>query len=150
MYEELLSLDFEGRVKYLQQILAEHGHVPRFISNGVHFYNDPVWIRVRRNVIIRDKGYDLGILGKTTNRVNVHHIHPLTYNDYDYYNRTGKYLEKMLDESNLITVDLATHNTIHNYRARYYDIKPREEADLSAIDNVLKTHKTNIIRRLEP
>ena len=42
------------------------------------FYKSPEWIDVREQVIIRDKGYDLGVPGwKIVGKIYVHHMNPI-------------------------------------------------------------------------
>lgn len=81
-----------GNERYLNQIL----------------YKSPEWKSLRRKVLIRDNGCDLGIDGYTIHGVPlIHHINPITVEDI--YNRD----EKVFDEENLITVSRRTHNAIH-------------------------------------
>lgn len=81
-----------GNERYLNQIL----------------YKSPEWKSLRRKILIRDNGCDLGIEGYTIHGVPlIHHINPITVEDI--YNRD----EKVFDEENLITVSRRTHNAIH-------------------------------------
>lgn len=71
-------------------------------------YRSTEWKRLRREVILRDEGCDLGlpdfpIFGKAL----VHHMNPLTADDIR--NRA----DAVFDLDNLITVSFDTHNAIH-------------------------------------
>ncbi len=81
-----------GNERYLNQIL----------------YKSPEWKSLRRKILIRDNGCDLGIEGYMIHGVPlIHHINPITVEDI--YNRDPK----VFDEENLITVSRRTHNAIH-------------------------------------
>ena len=81
-----------GYDRYLNQIL----------------YHDPEWKRVRREVIIRDNGCDLGVEGHTIQgRILVHHINPITVDDIRLRRRC------VFDLDNLICTSHDTHNAIH-------------------------------------
>ena len=80
----------------------------RYLNQDFYRY-DPDWKAVRRAVIIRDNGCDLGIDGRDIidAPVIVHHMNPLT--EYDIIHRT-KYL---LDPEYLISTIDNTHKAIH-------------------------------------
>ena len=74
------------------------------------FYCVDEWKKVRREVIARDGGCDLGCKDRQIPngaRLMVHHINPITVDDIK--NRDSK----VLDPNNLITVLDSTHNAIH-------------------------------------
>lgn len=71
-------------------------------------YGSPEWKRVRREVILRDLGCDLGcddrpIFGK----IYIHHINPITKDDL------LKRRPCVFDIKNLICCSFNTHNAIH-------------------------------------
>jgi hypothetical protein len=99
-FERFRYLKLDGRVgvgtfdhdRYLNQVL----------------YKSPEWRRLRRDVILRDNGCDLGhedyeIYGK----IVIHHLNPITVEDV--LNRDPK----IFDLENVISCSLMTHNAIH-------------------------------------
>jgi hypothetical protein len=72
------------------------------------FYTSRAWRTLRRDVIARDNGCDLGIEGfEIHSRVYVHHMNPLV--EADIVNGT----DNALNPEYLITVTHDTHNAIH-------------------------------------
>ena len=72
------------------------------------FYASREWKRIRDDVIVRDNGCDLGIPGHGIHdRVLVHHMNPIAYNDLADFN------EDILNPEYLICVSTRTHNAIH-------------------------------------
>lgn len=109
-YSELIELDtFEERYKYLQ-IRGEVG-CPTFGGNrwvNQQFYTSRAWRLLRRDVIVRDRGCDLGIAGREIHSgLIVHHMNPIDQRDIEYGT------PKALDPENLICTTLRTHNAIH-------------------------------------
>jgi hypothetical protein len=109
-YLELCNIKtFEERFAYLQL----NGVVGDLTFNGHRyanqkFYNSPEWKRVRRRVIIRDNGCDLGLEGyEIHGSILIHHINPITIDDLINMN------PDVFDLNNLICVTHATHNAIH-------------------------------------
>lgn len=109
-YSELIEIPtFDERFKYL----SLKGSVGDFTFNGHRYLNQKLyrseeWKSVRRRVIIRDNGCDLGcedhpILGS----VLIHHINPITIDDIVDRRRL------VFDPENLICVSFDTHNAIH-------------------------------------
>ena len=72
------------------------------------FYKSDIWRKVRREVIIRDNGCDLGVTGyEIQGTIIVHHMNALTEEDI---------LERNPDIFNieyLICSSLRTHNALH-------------------------------------
>lgn len=109
-YSELSRIEtFEDRLKYLML----NGKVSDFTFNGHRYLNQrlyqcPEWKSIRRRVIIRDDGCDLGCDGyKIFGSVLVHHINPITIDDV---------VERrpcVFDLENLISTSFNTHNAIH-------------------------------------
>ena len=109
-YSELILLPtFEERFQYLKlsgKVGYETFGSHRYLNQVL--YKSPKWKRSRREVIIRDNGFDLGhedypIYGK----IYVHHINPITIEDI---------LEErywVFDPEYLISTSLNTHNAVH-------------------------------------
>jgi hypothetical protein len=102
-------LTFEERFDYLS-LGGGVGHSTfghdRYLNQ--QFYNSLQWKTVRRDVIVRDEGMDLGIDGYPIfDKPIVHHIVPMTPEDFE----NGNPL--ILDPNNLILVSHDTHNAIH-------------------------------------
>ena len=109
-YSELSKLvDFEQRLAYLKLdgVVAHStfgGH--RYLNQTL--YQSDEWKRVRRQVILRDNGFDLGVDGwPIKGQILVHHIEPIRIEDLLDRNPI------VFDQDNLITVSLDTHNAIH-------------------------------------
>lgn len=109
-YGELISFDkFSDRLKYL----SLQGAVGAKTFGGHRslnqmLYKFPEWKRVRREVILRDDGFDLGHPEHPIGGVvYVHHINPITIEDI--LNRDPI----VFDLRNLISCSFQTHNQIH-------------------------------------
>lgn len=109
-YLELIQLKtFEERFKYCQckqnlSAITFGGH--RILNQML--YHSPQWKTVRRKVIIRDNGCDLGIEDRVIqNNIIIHHLNPITIDQV--VNRDPC----VFDMNNLICVSLDTHNKIH-------------------------------------
>lgn len=109
-FSDLMKLKtFDERFRYLKLNgvvgdlkMTDHRYLNQLL------YRCPEWRRVRREIIIRDNGLDLGcedhqIYGK----IFVHHMNPITTEDV--VNRDSI----VFDPENLITVSFDTHNAIH-------------------------------------
>lgn len=109
-YSELLTFStFEERFKYLQLNGAvgadTFGH-DRYLNQS--FYHSTEWFRVKREVIIRDNGCDLGIEGREIpTRIYIHHMNPIDQRDI--LDRTSY----LLNPEYLICVSKRTHDAIH-------------------------------------
>lgn len=105
-YSELIQLEsFQERLDYLK-LLDNNATSPRHMSE--QFYKSHTWRTLRKQIIQRDLGFDLGIIGIYIDDVIlVHHINPIDENDIIYQTR------KLLDPENLISTSLNTHNKIH-------------------------------------
>lgn len=109
-YRELISLHtFEERYKFLR-IAAKVGD-PTFGSFrwiNQNLYNSEEWKRARNIVIARDNGCDLGIPDRGIfDRIYVHHITPLTIEDFE------ENSSLIYDPENLICCSYNTHQAIH-------------------------------------
>ena len=109
-YSELILLPtFEERFEY-----CKCNGSPSEITFGGHrvlnqiLYSSPEWKRVRRQVLIRDNGCDLGIAERPLSKsALVHHLNPITIEQVTNHDPA------VFDLNNLITVSLLTHNAIH-------------------------------------
>ena len=109
-YTDLKALKtWEERIKYLKLdgvVGGETFGFDRYLNQM--FYRSTEWKRVRRDIIIRDKGTDLGIDDREiVGKIYVHHMNPLEVKDIvdstDY----------LLNPEFLICCSKATHNYIH-------------------------------------
>ena len=113
-YSELAKLNtFAERYRYLRlsgNVGEETFGRDRWLNQI--FYNREEWKRIRREVLLRDLGCDLGIQGyefgpKQT--VIVHHMNPIMLEDLLDQNRA----ELCLNPEYLISTSIQTHNAIH-------------------------------------
>ena len=109
-YNELILLQtFEERFDYLRlsgqcSEITFGGH--RLLNQML--YRSPQWKEVRRRVIIRDNGCDLGIGDRPINdQILIHHINPITIEQVTNFDHC------IFDLNNLISVSKKTHNAIH-------------------------------------
>lgn len=105
-YSELILLPtFSERLEYLK-LLDNNATSPRHISE--QFYKSHIWRTLRKQILTRDLGFDLGVPGiYIDGTMLVHHINPIDETDIIHQTR------KLLDPENLITTSLNTHNLIH-------------------------------------
>ena len=108
-YTELCKLDtLEERFEYLRlngEVGEELFGYARYLNQ--EFYHGLRWHEVRNLVIIRDKGYDLGVPGwKITGNIYVHHMNPITLEML----RNDDPI--MYDPENLISCSYRTHQAI--------------------------------------
>ena len=109
-YDELIKLPtFEERVRYLQlngQCSVETFGGHRLLNQML--YKSPQWGEVRRRVIIRDMGCDLGIDDRPIHeKILIHHINPITIEQVTNCDPA------VFDMNNLICCTHKTHNAIH-------------------------------------
>lgn len=109
-YSELSRLHtFKERFEYLRLdgiVGAETFGFDRYLNQI--FYNSDEWKAVRKTVIIRDNGCDLGVKGYgIQGKIIVHHMNPFSIDDILYRK------EELLDPEFLISTVLNTHNAIH-------------------------------------
>lgn len=109
-YRELQLLKtFEERFEYLRLdgIVGKPTFGFERYANQV-LYHSTMWRHIRRRIILRDDGCDLGISGlEIHGSLMIHHINPITLEDID----NGA--DCVFDEDNLITTRLSTHNALH-------------------------------------
>lgn len=109
-YSELITIPtFEERFKYLKLdgvVGKETFGFNRYLNQT--FYLCPEWRDTRRDIIIRDKGCDLGCIDfEIYGPIMIHHINQITADDI------LKRRPIIFDPENLITTRLRTHNAIH-------------------------------------
>lgn len=110
-YSELIQLfTFEERFEYLKlrgEIGKDTFGFDRYLNQK--FYNSLEWRNLRKLIIIRDNGCDLGIPGREIieGKVFIHHMNPLTKEDI--LNQT----DYLLNPEYLILCSKDTHDAIH-------------------------------------
>ena len=109
-YSELCQLStFEERYRYLRlfgTVAGETFGFDRYLNQ--EFYKSKEWKRVRDQVIIRDNGCDLGILGREiSGNIYVHHMNPISVDDI------LQHSTYLINPEYLICTKLSTHNAIH-------------------------------------
>lgn len=108
-YSDLIRIEsFDDRFEYLRlngQIGEELFGYSRYLNQV--FYQSAAWKKVRRQVIIRDNGCDLGVEGyEILGAIYVHHINPITLQQL----RNNDPV--ILDPENLICCSRKTHEAI--------------------------------------
>lgn len=109
-YKELIKMEtFEERFQYLKlngYVGEETFGFDRYLNQV--FYHSAEWKRIRRDVIVRDGGCDLGIQDEPiAGRILIHHMNPISVSDI-----VGK-TDLLLNPDYLICVSRDTHNAIH-------------------------------------
>jgi len=78
----------------------------RFLNQD--FYRSYEWKQIRKVVIARDNGFDLGVEGyPVVTNIIIHHMNPMTIQQIQNGN------EIIVDPEYLISCSLRTHNAIH-------------------------------------
>lgn len=109
-YSELIKMDsFAERFQYLKLdgvVGRDTFGIDRYLNQK--FYNSFEWKRLRNEIIARDFGCDLGVLGaEIPGMVLIHHMNPIRVDDIV---DATKFL---MDPEYLISVSSETHNAIH-------------------------------------
>lgn len=109
-YSELIRLPtFEERYNYLKldsKIGMETFGFERYLNQ--RFYRSKEWKALRDEIIVRDHGCDLGIVGyEIYDKIYIHHMNPITADDIR--NNTGY----LMNPEFLISTTHDTHNAIH-------------------------------------
>lgn len=109
-YEELITLPtFEERYRYLKlngQVGEETFGFDRYLNQT--FYTSDEWRKVRRDIIVRDLGCDLGMPDREIKgKIIVHHMNPIIVKDILHRS------EFLLDPNYLICTLDSTHKAIH-------------------------------------
>ena len=127
-YSEMIRFEtFEERFEYLKlggEVGASTFGFDRHINQA--FYRSRQWKTVRRDVIVRDNGCDLGVRGHEINgAVMVHHLNPMEVEDIVHGDAW------ILDPEFLVCVTHDTHNAIHYGDARLLpkEFVPRRPGD---------------------
>lgn len=122
-YSELIKLKtFKDRFEYLKLdgIVGEETFGFDRYMNQI-FYKSREWTSVRRSVIIRDNGCDLGVEGyEIHGKILIHHMNPINLSDI--VHKT----DELLNPDYLITTVLSTHNAIHYSDASLLPVLPIE------------------------
>lgn len=121
-YSELIKItSFEDRFEYckITSLIGQQTFgFDRYI-NQVLYQRNPRWLRLRRDLIIRDNGCDLAHPDYPVNkRIILHHLNPITEDDI--VNERSI----VFDPENLVCVSHNTHNAIHYGSA---DLLPKGE-----------------------
>jgi len=109
-YSDLSELiTFDERLNYLR-LFSDVGWATfgfdRYINQK--FYTSYEWKKARRDVIVRDNGCDLGVLGyEISGPTLIHHMNPMTIEDI-----TNKEAW-IFDPEYLVLTTRLTHNLIH-------------------------------------
>lgn len=109
-YTDLVNITgFQERYAYLRLTgivgAMSFGFERRF---NQEFYSSPEWRRIRRQVIVRDDGLDLGVPGyEIGGPITVHHMNPVTIEALEQGDPT------IFDPEFLISVSGKTHLAIH-------------------------------------
>lgn len=108
-YTELIRIPtFEERLEYLKLdgVIGEDTFgFNRYLNQD--FYHSDEWKAIRREVIIRDNGWDLGIEDRDIiGPIYVHHMNPITADDII------NFTPKVYDLNNLISCSRNTHDAI--------------------------------------
>lgn len=109
-YSELIRIPtFEERYNYLKldsEIGIETFGFERYLNQ--RFYRSKEWKSLRDEIIVRDHGCDLGIVGyEIYDKIYIHHMNPITADDIR--NNT----EYLMNPEFLISTTHNTHNAIH-------------------------------------
>lgn len=109
-YSELITIPtFEERYKYLKiggKVGEETFGFERYLNQ--EFYKSYEWQSIRRQVIVRDLGCDLGIEGREIHgKIIVHHMNPITIDDI------VSASDFLLNPEYLICTLKSTHDAIH-------------------------------------
>jgi len=127
-YSEMCCFSrFEDRFEYLKlggNVGRSTFGFDRYLNQ--RFYGSNEWRDIRNQVIVRDNGWDLGVVDhEITGNVLVHHLNPIDVDDIVHGTR------RLLDPEFLISTCHQTHNAIHYgdrslLRARF---QPRTPGD---------------------
>ena len=109
-YKELILLPtFEERFNYLKlnsSIGIDTFGFDRYLNQNL--YTSSEWRKFRKEIILRDRGCDLGVDGYDIfNYAVIHHINPITVDD------VVNHSDCLFDPNNAITCTSQTHRLIH-------------------------------------
>lgn len=119
-YSELITINgHKERFEYLKcpgTVSEETFGFMRYLNQ--HLYCSTPWRNLRNKIIARDGGFDMACEGFVADRIVIHHINPITVDDFENDNPL------LWDPENLICVDKQTHQALHY--GDYNLIKPME------------------------
>lgn len=123
-YSELIQLStFTDRFNYCRldgKVGDQTFGTERYINQ--RFYRSSEWRSFRRQIILRDNGFDLGFKGvPIPGRIYVHHLNPLTIDDLENPNE-----DYLFNPEYFICVSFDTHQAIHYGFASPISEKPVE------------------------
>lgn len=109
-YQELVKLQsFKDRFNYLKLdgiVGKDTFGFDRYLNQK--FYRSSEWRKIRRDIVARDRGYDLGIRDRPIGgRVYIHHMNPINSDDIVHSS------DFLLNPNYLISVSFDTHNALH-------------------------------------
>lgn len=128
-YSELSKLQtFEERFNYLK--LGDQTGVTTFgfdrYLNQI-FYSHPEWKKIRRDIIVRDNGFEMGLKDfPIKGFIYVHHMNPISIEDIQ------EWSEYLIEPEYLISVSFKLHNAIHfgnNSVLKSYEVVERSPND---------------------
>lgn len=127
-YSELSSLPtFQERLLYLSlkaYVGQETFGSDRWLNQL--FYRSSEWRKLRREIVIRDNGCEMGLTGyEIAGDIVIHHLNPATLEQI----RSNDPI--LLDPENLVCVSKRLHNAIHYGDERYFptEYQPRRPND---------------------
>lgn len=109
-YPELIELKtFEDRFNYLKlngEVGVDTFGFDRYLNQK--FYKSRQWLSIRDEVIVRDNGCDLGVIGYDIyGKVIIHHMNPITIDDIKHNS------DFLINPEFLICTTFDTHQAIH-------------------------------------
>lgn len=122
-YSELIKLaTFQERFDYLKlngAVSQSTFGSERYLNQM--FYTSDEWKRLRRKIILRDEGCDLGLEGfDIHSKIIIHHMNPISEEDI------LQHSQYLLNPEYLICVSHRTHNAIHYGDKRQVAYQPIE------------------------
>lgn len=110
-YSELITIPtYEGRFEYLYiggTVGKETFGFDRYLNQ--QFYSSYEYRKFRRDMLIRDMGFDMAMEGyPLNNSFFLHHINPISPEDI-----LNRNIRILLDPENTVCVSFRTHNAIH-------------------------------------
>lgn len=115
-YSSLIELSsFDDRFNYLKlsgRVGDKTFGVDRYLNQK--FYTSTLWKQIREEVILRDKGLDLGCSGhQILGSVFVHHMNPIELIQLTSFD------QNIINKEQLICCSFETHQAIH-YSSQFY------------------------------
>lgn len=109
-YSEIIELKtFEDRFNYLKlngEVGVDTFGFDRYLNQK--FYKSRRWLSIRDEVIVRDNGCDLGVIGYDIyGKVIIHHMNPITIDDIKHNS------DFLINTEFLICTTFDTHQAIH-------------------------------------